>query len=322
MPPFKDLTGEKINNWNILGFEGFSSRGESTWLSECQCIDMTTEIKTVSSVRRAKQCRECNTRDRIDKLKEENIGKTHGKLTIVGCYGYRDDVTCKGLYWIAKCDCGSKKDVVSVLYNIKKGKVRSCGCLNGVALKEYYSNNEPKRNKYNSFVEKDDYYIGVTDKGEFMFDKEDYDKVLDINRYWSINNIGYVLCTLRNSECQLHRYLMGLGKYNRGEDIIVDHINGDKLDNRKSNLRITHRRNNPKNTSLYSNNTSGHKGVGWHKGRSKWQASINVNKKSVYLGIYDNLDEAIEARKKAEIKYFGEYSRDYREYSIGDDIIE
>lgn len=66
MSPFKDLTNTKINNWNVMSFEGFDKNEESTWKSQCDCIDKTTEIKTISSVKRTMQCKKCNTRDRIE----------------------------------------------------------------------------------------------------------------------------------------------------------------------------------------------------------------------------------------------------------------
>lgn len=166
------------------------------------------------------------------------------------------------------------------------------------------------RRKFNTFVLKDDYYIGITTNGEFLFDIDDYEKVLAINKYWKINNSNYVLCYLSNKEFQLHRYLMGMGRYNRKEDIIVDHINGNKLDNRKSNLRITHRKNNPKNCSIYSNNTSGVKGLYWNKDRNKWQVSIQIDKKTIYLGLFVSKEMAIKIRQEAEAKYFKEFKRE------------
>ena len=59
--------------------------------------------------------------------------------------------------------------------------------------------------------------------------------------------------------------------------------------------------------SKLSANTSGHKGVSWDKSRNKWYAYITVNYKLINLGRFSILEDAIEARKKAEIKYFGEY---------------
>lgn len=311
MTLFKNLVGEKINNWTMLGFKKFDKQGEPMWIARCNCENQTVDIRRLSSFKRFGKCGKCVNREKTEKTKLERIGKKYGKLTIVDYYGYRNDVVTKSPFWIAKCDCGSEKDIIATFHDIKNKRVLSCGCLQREYSRKFGKINGSKRKKYNSFIKKEDYYIGISNDKEFIFDKEDYNKIIKINKFWSINSLNYVLCYIKRKEYQLHRYIMGLGFYNPKEDIIVDHINGDTLDNRKENLRIIHRRHNAKNTVIYSNNTSGYKGVSWHKHRQKWQANINVNKKNIYLGIYDKLEEAVEARKKAEIKYFGEFSRDY-----------
>ena len=89
---------------------------------------------------------------------------------------------------------------------------------------------------------------------------------------------------------------------------IVDHINGDKLDNRKSNLRICTQRENIENSKKYINNNSGQKGVCWDNKHKKWNAYIKIPKCYRRLGQYDKLGDAIKARKLAEIRYFSEYA--------------
>jgi hypothetical protein len=83
----------------------------------------------------------------------------------------------------------------------------------------------------------------------------------------------------------------------------VDHINHNRSDNRIENLRAVSRVENNKNQSIAKHNTSGHIGVSWHKGQKKWTAGIKVNYKRKHLGSYDNIDDAIRARKKAEALY-------------------
>ena len=91
-------------------------------------------------------------------------------------------------------------------------------------------------------------------------------------------------------------------------DNVIDHINRDRLDNRKNNLRIATHQQNTINRSVQSNNISNIPGVSWRKDRNKWRAYIAVNKKQISLGMFKTKEEAIKARKEGEIKYFGEFA--------------
>jgi hypothetical protein len=83
----------------------------------------------------------------------------------------------------------------------------------------------------------------------------------------------------------------------------IDHINGDGLDNRISNLRSVPRRDNSLNMKLSDNNTSGATGVVWLKGKNRWMSVIKVHQKNVYLGQFSDVRDAIDARKRAEVFY-------------------
>ena len=87
-------------------------------------------------------------------------------------------------------------------------------------------------------------------------------------------------------------------------DDMVDHIDGNKLNNSIFNLRQVDNRTNAKNARRMVDNSSGHPGIYWYKTRSKWHASIRGdNGDSVFLGYFVNLDDAIIARMDAEMKY-------------------
>lgn len=84
----------------------------------------------------------------------------------------------------------------------------------------------------------------------------------------------------------------------------VDHINHDTLNNTDENLRlITQAENNQNLRVERKNNTSGIRGVSWHKRRNRWQAGIRVNKNKIYLGLFDDIEEAEKAVMEAREKY-------------------
>lgn len=83
----------------------------------------------------------------------------------------------------------------------------------------------------------------------------------------------------------------------------VDHINGNRSDNRLSNLRSATRVQNGCNMAIPSNNTSGHIGVSWNKRDQRWTAYITLNQKRKSLGNFKEIAEAIQCRKAGEFAY-------------------
>lgn len=92
-------------------------------------------------------------------------------------------------------------------------------------------------------------------------------------------------------------------------ELTVDHINMDKLDNRRCNLRACSLSNNMANTKRNNRSTSGYKGVSKRKGRKTWQASIIKDYKDYYLGEFKSPEEAFEAYKAKARELYGEFAR-------------
>ena len=220
-------------------------------------------------------------------------GKTFGRLTVK----YRGENTSQGLTrWWCQCNCGNPELILVQGTLLSFGKVKSCGCLHKDVMKQ-------KRSK-NKYLFNSDSYIGYDNNGHsFLIDADDYEKVCQY--YWYQNSDGYFVTHIRNKTLLLHRFIMDATK-----DEIVDHRFHDTSDNRKSVLRKCTSSDNNSNRKITDKNKSGVVGVSWDDINQKWRASIKKNGESIYLGEYNDITDAIKARKEAEEKYFGEFSYD------------
>lgn len=90
------------------------------------------------------------------------------------------------------------------------------------------------------------------------------------------------------------------------DGVDVDHINRNKLDNRKANLRLVSRSHNMMNTDLRSTNTSGYKGVSWSQVAGKWEARIRRDERQYFLGLYPTSDDAARAYDAKARELFGD----------------
>ena len=132
---------------------------------------------------------------------------------------------------------------------------------------------------------------------KFLIDVDDYEKFVKGESFNSYK--GYV----RNaSGKRIHRLIM-----NAPDGMDVDHINGDPLDNRKSNLRICSRSQNQMNKGKPKNNTTGFKGVHFYKPSGKFISNIRVDGKNVYLGSFEKSEDAYKAYCEACVKYHQEF---------------
>lgn len=111
------------------------------------------------------------------------------------------------------------------------------------------------------------------------------------------------------SRMMLHRVIIErLNPDGIFENQQVDHINRNKLDNRRENLRIATHSQNHANTGIRKDNSSGYKGVHWNKQSQKWVAQIKINKKTKRIGAYDTPEEAYKAYCAKAKELFGEFS--------------
>jgi hypothetical protein len=145
--------------------------------------------------------------------------------------------------------------------------------------------------------------IPLTQNQIALIDDEDLDLVKNYKWCaWKHKQTYYSHAATKNGKISLHRLIIGA---KTGQ--LVDHINGNGLDNRKSNLRIVDSFGNARNRRPRVL-TSQYKGVCWHKRRNKWQASIYCDKQNIHLGTFSNEIEAAKAYDQAAVKYFGEFA--------------
>lgn len=213
------------------------------------------------------------------KVRNKLDGQKFGKLTVIA--QAEDYISPSGRHdaqWLCECSCSNKKIVRGS--DLKGNRVKSCG-------------------RCNTYDLSGDYGICTMANGDkFFFDLNDYDIVKEY--CWCIKN-GYVQTNICGKKVYLHRMIM-----NPEEGYVVDHINHLRHDNRRANLRVCTQKQNCLNTSLRSDNSTGHTGISINRG--KYRARIVVDGKEIYLGAFDDIDEAIEARRAAEEKYFGEFA--------------
>jgi hypothetical protein len=119
---------------------------------------------------------------------------------------------------------------------------------------------------------------------------------------------GYVKIKIDDSTYCAHRlaWLLMTGAWPLDQ---VDHINGDRTDNRWLNLRLANNQQNRRNSKKHRNNTSGIKGVSWDKNAGKWRAHIRINYKLKALGRFDNIEDARDAYQAAIKAAYGEFAR-------------
>ena len=118
---------------------------------------------------------------------------------------------------------------------------------------------------------------------------------------------GYRRIKFQDGIWATHRLAWLFGTGEDPGDLTVDHINRNKLDNRLVNLRLATQAQQNMNKGLRSNNTSGFKGVCWHRENRKWRAKVYIKGKGKHLGYFATKEEAVEAYQKAAADNYGEF---------------
>lgn len=251
-----------------------SGQTKPIWLCQCDCGNTT---ETSAQGLRAGQVKSCGCA-RYD-LDKDWVGTVQGKLTVVS--RAEDKITKRGykaIRWLCKCECGNTKILRSTA--LKNGS-NSCGC------------------EYNR--EKHGHTVDQKHSPTFASWWSMMQRCLNVN-HEAYKLYGAVGVEVEESWKDFPTFLADMGE--RPEGCTLNRINSAMIYSKETcewaTLSIQ-----AYDQKKRSTNKSGKTGVCWDKRLDKWEAYISVDRKKISLGFSEVLEEAIELRKKAEIKYYG-----------------
>jgi len=206
------------------------------------------------------------------------VGKTFERLTVIKRDGSNKS---RGAVWLCSCSCGNTTRVSSTA--LVKNRTKSCGCLQ----KEITSARATHRLTKSVIYRR---WAGMKDRCN------------------NPNNINYEIYGGRGItyDPSWEDFLNFYADMNNTfeETLELDRKDVNKGYSKENCRWVTHNENNY-NKTKQSNNSSGKTGVSFKKNVNKWFAYITVNRKQINLGLYDVFEDAVKARKIAEIEYYG-----------------
>lgn len=211
-------------------------------------------------------------------------GQKYGRLTAIEL----DRVENNHTFWKCRCDCGNIAIIDGA--KMRSGHTKSCGCFSLENVRR-----QRKKNEYKVIGEC--VKVKISDSEYMICDSDDWEKLK--GHYWSANPYGYAIAgTSTGGTMFFHKEVTNT------KSELIDHINMNKLDNRKCNLRIADKKINSINRGLQSNNKTGYKGVYYDRRYGTWNARVTVDRKTIHLGTFPTKEEAIAARQAGEEKYY------------------
>ncbi|MDB2089370.1 HNH endonuclease [Clostridium paraputrificum] len=170
----------------------------------------------------------------------------------------------------------------------------------------------------NIYVINDDYAQMIIESQKYgikrvKIDIEDIDKCKKYQwHYANSKDVPYIATRINGKYIRLHRYIYE----NVDDGLVVDHINRNPLDNRKSNLRCATPQENGFNKSVRKDNKTGVIGVEYLPKRNIWRGKIKYNNNTIHLGYFNDFNKAVIARRIAEEYLFGQFSPNKTIYNI------
>lgn len=198
-------------------------------------------------------------------------------------------------YYDCYCECSSN-EIFQISQNSLRTNIKSCKKCRGLNL--------TIANEYILMDDNKTYFVTASNCQGFYIDKEDYDLIKEYR--WYSNKENYIIShdKIKKRQIRLHRFITKCPN-----NLVVDHIDGNPLNNCRDNLRVCTQLNNIKNRKLTKNNSSGTTGVGYFKKMKMWKSTIMVNGDVKVLGWFENKEDAIYSRLEAESFYYKNFSR-------------
>lgn len=273
-----DLTGRVFGKLTVVRAVGSNKCGQKLW--ECTCECGGTTVSAASSLLRGTS-RSCGC---LAHPIKDMIGQKFGKLTVIDRAEKKPGSKKRAAWWLCRCDCGRETTVDGS--SLRSGNTQSCGDCS-----------------WGSYEFTASGVIGhFADDTVMQIDYSDYPQVRK-HRWWIDRSSGYFITSIDSHLIALHNFLMPAP-----EGMVCDHINRDKHDNRRRNLRYATPQENSRNRSKARNNTTGFIGVCWHIRKKKYVAQIKVDNRTINLGCFDSAEEAARVRDRAALFYFGEFA--------------
>lgn len=205
------------------------------------------------------------------------VGFKFGHFTVIE---KTDKKTKRGYIYKCQCDCGNIVEIVSS--NMRKGYKMDCGCQ-----KENKVGNNKKYNRIEIEGDRAKIYFFNCDRYAII-DAEDVEKVKNLCFYDRETN--YPCAYYKGKKLRLHNVILP----NEKEGFVVDHINRNRLDNRKCNLRIASHAENMRNSKLFKTNTTGHKHISYSKKIKKYIVAFEYDKVHHWVGQFKDLETAVQ----------------------------
>lgn len=237
------------------------------------------------------------------KVRQDLSGQKFGRLTVIRQVD--DYIEPNGTHrakYRCRCDCDQHNEIDVCAKSLKSGLVKSCGCLRKHQMMINGENNK-KHNEYE--IKGNIVYIKLSNCDEHtMVNLDKWNEISYIKElYWHKTTQDYAEANIPKhlqeilgaKHIKLHQLICPCN-----EGFVPDHKDRNRLNNLTDNLRVATYSENVYNSSIRSDNTSGHTGVSWNKATNSWRAIIMENGKHRHLGLFQDINEAILVYEKAK----------------------